>query len=177
MELFIPSLIVLILGALFCLVLLPRLSPYVLGGLAVCMFFLGLWQHYSMFPYEYRTSMVTDLLKQYSGFIMLIAVILAGTTAILMRHGGNPPDTADVIPEIPAISEITEQAANIFNLSGNNSNAKPVNNSAAKPANNNASKQGMMGTVTNAMNVVKNAIKPNNNVKKNNLASASFKSV
>lgn len=121
--------------------------------------------------------MVTDLLKQYSGFIMLIAVILAGTTAILMRHGGNPPDTADVIPEIPAMSEITEQAANIFNLSGNNSNAKPVNNSAAKPANNNASKQGMMGTVTNAMNVVKNAIKPNNNVKKNNLASASFKSV
>jgi hypothetical protein len=174
MELFVPSLIVLILGALFFLVLLPKLSPYVLGGLAVCMFFLGLWQHYTMFPYEYRTSMVTDLLKQYAGFIMLIAVILAGTTAILMRHGGNPPETADVIPEIPAMSEITEQAANIFNLSGNN--AKPSNGNV-KPSNGNAAKQGIMATVTNAVNGVKNAIKPNNNVKKNNLASASFKSV
>jgi hypothetical protein len=174
MELFIPSLVVLILGALFGFVLLPRLSPYVLGGLAIAMFGLGLWQHYTMFPYEYKASMATDVLKQYSGFIMLVAVIFAGTVSVLYMHGGNPPAAGDVMPELPAMPNIMGSSNNaknnsggIFNLGGNN--AKPANGAA----------NGMLGAVTNAFNAVKNGVnaKPANNAKKNNLASPSFKTV
>jgi len=174
MELFIPSLVVLILGALFGFVLLPRLSPYVLGGLAIAMFGLGLWQHYTMFPYEYKASMATDVLKQYSGFIMLVAVIFAGTVSVLYMHGGNPPAAGDVMPELPAMPNIMGSSNNaknnsggIFNLGGNN--AKPANGAA----------NGMLGAVTNAFNGLKNAVnaKPANNAKKNNLASPSFKTV
>lgn len=180
MELFIPSLLVLSLGAIFLFAVLPRLSPYVLAGLALAMFVLGLWQHYMMFPYEYRPSMATDILKQYSGFIMLIAIIFAGTLTILSAHGGNPPPAGDVMPELPVIGNLMGSNKNgnnaknnsggIFNLGGNN----------AKP--NNAAKPGIMAAVTNAVNGVKNAaanvMKPANNAKKNNnMASPSFKTV
>jgi len=167
MELFIPSLIVLVLGALFAFVLLPKLSPYVLGCLAITMFGLGLWQHYTMFPYEYKASMATELLKQYSGFIMVVAVIFAGTVTVLMMHGGNPPAAGDVMPELPAMPNIMgsnnakkNNSGGIFNLGGNANNGKPAN--------------GIMGAVTNVFN----GAKPANNAKKNNnVASPSFKTV
>jgi hypothetical protein len=165
MEFFIPSLIVLVLGAIFLFALLPRLSPYVLGGLAFSMFGLGLWQHYTMFPYEYRMSVASDTIKQYSGFIMLLAVIFAGVTGVLMVHGGNPPSAengASALPAMPNIMGSSNNAKNnspsIFNLGGNN----------AKNGN------GIMASVTNAMNGI---MKPANNAKKNNLASPSFKTV
>jgi hypothetical protein len=165
MELFIPSLIVLVLGAIFLFAVLPKLSPYVLGGLAITMFGLGLWQHYTMFPYEYKASMATDLLKQYSGFIMLLAVIFAGTVGVLVLHGGNPPAAGEMIPEMPAMPAMPNimgsnnskngNSGGIFNLGGNNANGKPAN--------------GIMGAVTNAFKA--------NNSKKNNLVSPSFKTV
>lgn len=170
MELFIPSLVVLILGALFGFVLLPRLSPYVLGALAIAMFVLGLWQHYSMFPYEYKESMATEMLKEYSGFIMILAVIFAGTVGVLYMHGGNPPAAGEMMPELPAMPNIMgannakkngNNSGGIFNLGGNSNNAKPAN--------------GILGALTNAVNG--NAAKPANNAKKNNLASPSFKTV
>ena len=122
MELFIPSLVVLILSALVCFFVLPKMSPYVLGMLAFAMFGLGIWQHYSMFPYEYRASMVTDMLKEYSGFVMLLAVIFAGTVAILFLHGGNPPAAADIMPSVPSMPAVfgnKNNSKSIFNLSGN----------------------------------------------------------
>jgi hypothetical protein len=164
MELFIPSLIVLVLGAIFLFAVLPNLSPYVLGGLAISMFGLGLWQHYTMFPYEYKMSVASDAIKQYSGFIMLLAVIFAGIVGVLMMHGGNPPNTANIMPNMPAMPNIMGSSNNaknnsggIFNLGGNNAK--------------NANSGGIMATVANAF-------KPANNAKKNNnLASPSFKTV
>lgn len=127
------------------------------------MFLLGLWQHYTMFPYEYKMSVASDAIKQYSGFIMLLAVIFAGVTGVLMMHGGNPPSTEGLIPAMPNIMGPSNNAKNgngaasIFNLGGNNAK--------------NGNSGGIMGAVTNAF-------KPANNAKKNNnLASPSFKTV
>jgi hypothetical protein len=126
-----------------------------------------------MFPYEYKASMATDILKQYSGFIMLAAVIFAGTVSVLYMHGGNPPAAGDLMPELPAMPNLMGPSNNaknnsggIFNLGGN---AKPANGAA----------NGMFGAVTNAFNGVTNGAnaKPANNAKKNNLASPSFKTV
>jgi hypothetical protein len=108
--------------------------------------------------------MVSDVLRQYSGFIMLLAVIFAGTVGILMVHGGNPPAVADVLPEMPVMPNMPNMPnmpKNIFNLGGNANNAakNATNNAGAKPANN-------------------GLLKPaNNGSRKNNLASASFKVV
>jgi len=161
MELFIPSLLVLVLGALICFFVIPRISPYTLGVLAIVMFGLGVWQHYQMFPYEYSSSMVTDILRDYAGFIMILALIFAGIVGTLMIHGRNPPTTTDVIPEVAlpnlgvsaAVTNAVNAGKNLFNLNSGNANNTKVAN-ATKPAN----------ALTN-------------NSKRNNLASPSFKVV
>jgi len=175
-----PMIIALVLSALIFFFVLPRLSPYILGGLSVLMLGLGVWQHYSMFPYEYRTSIVTELLQQYAGFIMLTLVILGATIGILMVHGTNLPDVSEVIPEMPAMPNFmpgnnskNNSQKNAFNFGGN----EKANNGilAAPVAAANAAANAVTNAVTNVYNGVMNSGK--NNSKKNNLASPSFKVV
>ena len=147
MELFMPSLIVLILAAIVCFVLLPKASPYILGLIAVVMFVVGAWQHYHMFPYEYSSSLFIELLRDYAPFVMLLGVIIGGMIALMLAFGVSPPNISDIIPE-----GITDM------LPANNT--KPANN-ANKPANN--------GNVKSANNT--------NNSKRNNIASSSFKTI
>jgi hypothetical protein len=176
MELFVPSLVVLLLSTIVCFFILPNLAPYVLGGLAIAMFGLGFWQHYTMFPYEYRTSLFTDLIRDYAGFFMSLAVILASITTMLAMYGGNTPSGEAMaiempeMPEIPPIAEIPVIAEMPAMFGFNNTN-KPANNTN-KPSNNTNK------PANNANKPANNANKPANNAnKKNNLASTSFKVV
>jgi len=186
-QYFIPALISIILSAVIFFFILPRLSPYILGALSVLMLALGIWQHYSMFPYEYKTSIVSELLKQYAGFIILALVILASTTGILVVHGTNLPEVSKVIPEIPAMPNLmpgnnskNNSAKNVFNFGGNETKANGAN----------GANSGILGAVTNAYNSATNAVSNvvtnakngilnagKNNSKKNNVASPSFKVV
>ncbi len=158
MELFIPSIVVLLLGALICFFVIPKMSPYVLGILSLLMFGIGIWQHYSMFPYEYRTpSMVTDMIKQYAGFFLVIVVIIVGIGMILQSYGLSPPAATTILPE--AITSPFSGANNskgMFNLSGNSSNS------------------GIAGVVNNMSKNVTNLMKPANS-RSNSLVSPSFK--
>lgn len=176
---FIPSLLVLVLAAIVCFVLLPKMSVYTLGLFSIAIFMLVLWQHYQMFPYEYRASLVADLLRDYSPFVMLAAVILSGLVFVMLAYGGNPPSVAEVLPAVANV--IPGMNTNVTN------NAAKVANNAAKPANNGG---GIMNGITNMMNTganniakvfntgANNAGKPaNNNGKRANLASTSFRSV
>ena len=154
MEWFIPSAIVLLLGAIVFFLVLPRLAPYLLGVLALLFFIIGAWQHYSMFPYEYSGTVLQGLLSDYTPFIMLIAIIFGGMTALMMAFGMNPPAIADVIPAI--VPAANNSKANNGGIMGNMFKA---NNSKANNA-------GVLG----------NMFKPANNSKKN-LASTSFMTV
>ena len=147
MEFFIPSLLVLLFAGITAHFLIPKLSPYVLIVVTAGLFILAAWQHYRMFPYEYTASMVTDLMKQYSGFIMLFAVIFAGVVGISLMNDKKPSNTSnsssmfapsnnsksivttvtEMMPQmsIPAMPDIlgNSKGANnkgLFNLGGNN---------------------------------------------------------
>jgi hypothetical protein len=130
MELFIPSLIVIILGAVVFFVVLPKMAPYTLGVAAICLFVLGAFQHYQTFPYEYTSGNFREVLQDYSGFIMLIATILGFTIAIMLVYGGNPPPISSMpgvssLPEMPSLPSLpsfgNSGAKNSFGLGGNNS--------------------------------------------------------
>jgi hypothetical protein len=146
MEFFIPSLLVLLFAGITAHFLLPKLSQYVLIVITVVIFLLAVWQHYRMFPYEYTASMVTDLIKQYSGFIMLFAVIFAGIVGISLANNksSNASNSSNMfapsnnsksivttvtemmpqmsIPAMPDILGNSKGANNkgLFNLGGNN---------------------------------------------------------
>lgn len=155
MELFIPSLVVLVFAAVIVFLLLPNLSPYILGILAISFLVAGVYQHYSMFPYEYRTSMISEALKQYSGFIMIGAMIFGLLVVLLWSFGLAPPAIANVIPAMPSLPAMPAMPT----IPGLNA---PLNGSN-RPANN---KGGLLGMIA-----------PTNNTKRNNLASTSFKTV
>jgi hypothetical protein len=155
MELFIPSLVVLVVAAVIVFLLLPNLSPYILGVLAISFLVAGVIQHYSMFPYEYRTSMISEALKQYSGFIMIGAMIFGLLVVLMWSFGLAPPAVANVIPAMPSLPAMPAMPA----IPGINA---PLNGSN-RPANN---KGGLLGMIA-----------PTNNTKRNNLASTSFKTV
>ena len=126
------------------------------------MFGIGIWQHYSMFPYEYRsTSMVTDIMREYAGFVILIAVIIAGTGLILGSYGLNPPAVTEMLPaSITAPFTGANNSKGLFNLSGNSANS------------------GISGSIAGAVNTmsksVTNLMKPGNS-RSNSLVSPSFK--
>jgi len=177
MELFIPSLLALVLAAIVCFFILPKASPYILGSLALAMFIVGAWQHYHMFPYEYSSSLFIDLLRDYSPFVMIIGVILGGMIALMMAFGVSPPAIEDILPV--TLEDILP--ANNTNVKANNGKAnnsildafnmgKPVNN-ASKSSDN----SGILGVLNTKP--ANNFSKPLNNSRQNNLASPSFKTI
>jgi len=169
MELFIPSIAVLFFAALVCFFVLPKLSPYVLGILSILMFGIGIWQHYSMFPYEYRTpSMVTDKLRDYAGFIMIIIVIVIGTGMVLQSYGLSPPAVTEMLPEaITAPFSGANNSRGMFNLSGNSANTG-VSGVVNKVTN------GINGAVSQVSKSVSNLMNSGNS-RSNSLVSPSFR--
>ena len=157
---FIPSIVVLIIGAVICFFVLPKMSPYVLGILCMVMFGLGVWQHYSMFPYEYRTSMVTDMLQQYAGFIMILAVIFAGLLAMGLLPSSNSAgnNASSIIPEM--------KMPNVFSGNSSKNSSKSMFNLSGNSAGN---------AVTNISKTVTDFINQTNQGKSNSLVSPSFK--
>lgn len=147
---FIPSLVVIILGAIVVFFVLPKAAPYTLGVMAVLLFGVGIYQHYQTFPYEYSTGNFRDKLKDYAPFLMLLATILGLVVGVMVAFGGNPPALAASIPALPASLPSLNMGGNVFG--GGNSTAK------------NNSKNSLMGSMGMG-----------GNVKRNNLASTSFK--
>lgn len=148
MELFIPTLLVLVLSAIVCFFILPKMSPYTMGVLALALCLLGLWQHYSMFPYEYRTSTLYLALQDYAPFILIGALIVGGLVATSLSFGRSPPSIASIVPDLTSSPSVANNKGSIFNLGGNTKR-------------NNTSIFNLGG----------------NNVKRNNIASSSFKVV
>ena len=56
MQFFIPSLILIVLAAVIVMFVIPRLSPVILGVLALIFLLAATFQHYYMFGTEYRLS-------------------------------------------------------------------------------------------------------------------------
>jgi len=150
MELFFPSILILVLAAGIVFVIMPKLSPYVLGVVALILLVVGVYQHYTMFPYEYQTSMISGMLQQYSGLILIGAMIFGLLTLMMWTFGLSPPSVANVLPAMPEMPAMPAMPA----IPGINA---PLN----RPANN----KGILG------------LGGSNNTKRNNLASTSFKSV
>lgn len=166
MELFIPSLLVLLLGAVVAFFLIPKMTPYTIGFLSIALFVVGVWQNYTMFPDEYRASFFTSFLKDYSPFVMIIAVIIGGMVIMTAVFGKNPPSITEVIPEIVA------PIASIL---------PAMNTNATKNANNKRNNAGLADMIPNIFNNTKanNGRVNNNTTKANNggVASSSFKIV
>jgi len=89
MELFIPGLILLVVSAFFVFMILPRIGPAVLVGVALFAIFAAGIHHYSMFSSEYRLSTWQYGLAAYTPFVILglAFIIILGTLTYIF--GGS----------------------------------------------------------------------------------------
>ena len=121
MEIFLPSLFVLLLAVLVILYVIPQQSGFVLGIIAVGLLAMTIYQHVSMFSMDYDRMTWVDTVKQQAPFIMVVAVltVLIGYVILLVGKGNGP-------------------ASNIQNRVNRAYNSTPVRNNAYnnRPRNN-----------------------------------------
>ena len=177
MELFIPSVLVLLLAAAVVFFVFPRFGAPVLAIISVGLLAFGIYQHSKNFGTEYRGSTWQYDIAAYAPFVMVGGVlIVVGFYLLSLFTGGGAPPTA---PEVPTVAEMppANTATNAVTAGVNNAlkgaanvaaavglgNAAKANNKgpnalAAPGAAVNAAATAAANAATNAANAAKNAL-------------------
>lgn len=109
MELFIPSVLVLLVAAAVIFFVLPRFGAPVLALISVALLVYGIYQHMNAFGSEYRLSTWQLGLVNYAPYIMIggLLVVIAFYLITLSPLGRvNSGTTAPSMPEIPTVAEM-----------------------------------------------------------------------
>lgn len=184
MELFIPSVLVLLFTGAVVFFVLPRFGAVTLAVISVALLVFGIYQHINSFGTEYRLSTWHLGYTAYAPFILVggLILVIAFYLVSLMSSGAIP---APSLPEMPSIAEMptANTATNAVTAGVNNAlkgitsvantaiaNNKAVNQAAAAAntaianANKAANKAatGVANAVTGITNVLTGNTKPNN---------------
>lgn len=176
MELFIPSVLLLLFTAAVVFFVLPRFGAPVLAVISVALLVFGIYHHVKSFGTEWRLSTWHLGYTAYAPFIMVGAVILViGFYVVnLMTSGGT---TAVSLPEMPTVANMPKAntATNVVTEGVNNAlkgitNVTKGNNQAVAAANTaivnagkaaNQAANGVANAVTGITNVLTGNTKPN----------------
>jgi hypothetical protein len=181
MELFIPSVLVLLLAAAVVFFVLPRFGASVLALISVVLLVFGIHQHMNAFGTEYKLSTWHLGLVSYAPYVMiggLLLVIGFYLLSISPLGKANAGTTAPSMPEIPTIAEMppANTATNVM-TSGVNNALKAAGNVAGVAAIKNAGNVAndavsamnqVTNTITNVFNKAKNAVVGNINANMKN---------
>ena len=200
MELFIPSVLVLLLAAAVVFFVLPRFGAPVLAVVSLALLVYGIYQHMSAFGNEYRFSTWQLGLVSYAPYVMIGGLLFVIAFYLLtISPLGAFKATAPNMPEMPSISEmpsantatnvVTEGVNNalkgLTNLVGQNKGNANKNTNAVNEAANTANKiaknaaEAVSNTanaakkgLANAVNSVTGLFNTNNPTKPNNSSNA-----
>jgi hypothetical protein len=140
MELFLPSILLMIVSLLFVVYVIPELQTGVLLVGAAVMLTFGLYNHYSTFSGEYRVMDWLNSAQQIAPTILtgLVILLAGGYIAYMYSSGGRAPSLSrpsyNSPPPNTATNPLTEgignglAAAGVTNIARNYS--PPLNNSA-----------------------------------------------
>jgi hypothetical protein len=153
MELFIPSLVAIILAALIVMFLLPRLSPIILGVIALVFLVLAAYQHFTFFGNEYANSTWQLPLVTYGPYLLLGGLVLFLIFFIVNFIGtGSTEVTAPIQKMNEAVNRVAEQATEAAKTTTNNAmkamglgNNAGNGNAAPRPPNVNRPNAGNYG--------------------------------
>ena len=153
MEFFLPSLFAFLIAVLLIMFVVPRLSPILLGVLALVFLVLAAHQHFTFFATEYSQSTWHLSLLAYAPYIVLGALILFLIFYIYTFVGTG--STAVALEPIANINTaINNTVANIAPPAMLNGITNKAGNIVANAAN------GIKNTVTNLYNNVTNVLSP-----------------
>ena len=141
MELFIPSLLAILIAAGIVMFVLPRLSPIILGIVALLFLILAAYNHYKFFGAEYQLSTWQLPLVNYAPYLLLGGLVLFLILFIVNFIGTG---STDVAAPLQKMNEAVNRVANQLPAAANNALkaaglAGPVNtgpsNSVNRPPN------------------------------------------
>jgi hypothetical protein len=143
MELFIPSILALIIAAAIVMFVLPRLSSVILGVLALVFVVIAAYQHYNFFYTEYRESTWQIPLVQYAPYLLLGGLVLFLLFFIInfVGTGTSAEAAAPIVAMNAAVNRVVNQVPTVAGVTNAVTNAannalKAVGLGANKPANN-----------------------------------------
>jgi predicted PurR-regulated permease PerM len=164
MEIFLPSILIVLLAGVVVFTILPRFGPLVLTVIAIILLMFGVYHHYNLFYDEYRLStwQTTSTFLAPALVLGVALFFLLGYILSFFGSGIPVPKSADVVPNVG------ETVANIVNTA-----AETVNNVANNVVNsaNNVVNNVVNNTVEMANNVNRgfnNALRYNNMNQRNN---------
>jgi hypothetical protein len=150
MELFIPSLAVILMAGLIVFLIVPRLGAPILAALSVLLLVYGVYHHIQIFSSEYRYSTWQERLKFYGPFVIIGGLILSILFYILFLFTSVG---ASALP-----------ASNIPMNTGSKNTVTAVTNAVVNTVKNATEAVGeAVGSVTGAVtNAVNNVVGKNN---------------
>jgi len=112
MEIFLPSLIIILLVAFFAFLVLPRMGPMVLTVVALIALIAAGIHHYTLFYSEYKLSTWQYGLSAYTPWIVLGFALIAIITSIMFLIGGSEARAAIVNTVSTPMEAIQEGISN-----------------------------------------------------------------
>ncbi len=165
MELFIPSVLVLLLAAAVIFFVIPRFGAPVLALISVGLLAFGIYQHMNAFGNEYRLSTWQHNLANYSPYIMVGGLLVVIAFYLITISPLGKPTAPNVnMPEMPKLNEMpsANTATNVVTAGVNNALKGLKNvagNAAAAVGVSAANKQNNKGVAAPAVEAVNNAAK------------------
>ena len=125
MELFIPSILALIIAAAIVMFVLPRLSSVILGVLALVFVVIAAYQHYNFFYVEYRQSTWQVPLLQYAPYLLIGGLVLFLLFFIInfVGTGTSAEAAAPIVAMNAAVNRVVNQAPTIAGVTNAVTNA------------------------------------------------------
>lgn len=117
MELFIPSLLAILIAAGIVMFVLPRLSPIILGIVALLFLILAAYNHYKFFGTEYQLSTWQLPLVNYAPYLLLGGLVLFLILFIINFIGTG---STDVAAPLQKMNEAVNRVANQLPAAANN---------------------------------------------------------
>jgi len=117
MELFIPSLLVLILCGIIAFAIVPKFTTPAVLLISMLIFVYVLYNHYNTFLYEYNYSTWQLQLIQYSPFVIVFVLIafIFMAFGFIFQSGGRMSSPISEIPSLPASSSATNPVTGVIN--------------------------------------------------------------
>ena len=152
MELFLPSILVIIFAALVIMILIPNFSPLIIVILSAVLLTASTYQHFQFFWNEYQQSTWQTNLKIFAPGIIIAAVFL-----YIFVVGGSYI-ASGTMPQMPAMELPPASTAT-------NSVTSAINNSMSAIT---GATNSIANSIANAGSSVTNTLGFGNNAKKNN---------
>lgn len=134
MEIFLPSILIVLLAGVVVFTILPRFGPLVLTVISIILLMFGVYHHYNLFYDEYRLStwQTTSTFLAPALVLGVALFFLLGYILSFFGSGIPVPKTADVVPNVSdmvsnAVETVNNVANNVVN-SANNVVNNVVNN-------------------------------------------------